>query len=125
MIHMALSQAAFDAIAATMLFGSVNCEAKINAKYSGKLAGTFIDACKGGVWKEFAGGQTTSIPDLLQKLRPERRRPEHRHRSLARCRLSADRGRPKCSRRPADRHDRRAVQIRRPRTLTEKGDQEC
>jgi hypothetical protein len=32
-------------------------EAKINAKYSGrKLAGTFIDACKGGVWKEFAGG---------------------------------------------------------------------
>jgi hypothetical protein len=56
MIHIVLSQAAFDAIVATMLFGSVNCELKINAKHSGgKLAGTFIDACKGGVWKEFAG----------------------------------------------------------------------
>jgi hypothetical protein len=32
MIRIAISQAAFDAIAATMLFGNVNYEAKINAK---------------------------------------------------------------------------------------------
>jgi hypothetical protein len=39
MIQIAINQAAFDAIAATMLFGTVNYQAPTNAKGAADLAG--------------------------------------------------------------------------------------